>query len=405
MVLPVFLLFLKNKSGFLDIWKVFKEYGKYMEGGKISMSTRGYLTVIDGKKNILSSAFFPSDAYPSYLGLRVLEALKNNSVIELIDQINSDYPDEKIMLEGLRRDWYVKDKGNKNEYFHDYAYEFNCEKGELTVFHFGNKALTIHHDQIPLFHFIFEHEDKLYVPLCLDEKSMTLKKDFYREIRSMLKDGADEESFQKKIDQNADMLYMDQGRYVDSWKRDTGSFNKTVRTTKGDRLQFCVDDSFGKFYLYVQTPFIRAVASHQPYSSAKAAEKAIAEIIRTHPDDVFATVDFFKELKAYQETIEAIFACDDQALDERADKASAVRADMLGRLNEIKSSHRIWGDRDHLYDREIKNIVFRHYRRAKERQDKMEIKTDLSSSLADAKTRQGVHVSGHEATSHISVER
>ena len=82
------------------------------------MSTRGYLTVIDGKKNILSSAFFPSDAYPSYLGLNVLDALKESRFIQLVDQINAEHPDEKIMLEGLRRDWYVKGKDNKDDYFH-----------------------------------------------------------------------------------------------------------------------------------------------------------------------------------------------------------------------------------------------------------------------------------------------
>ena len=369
------------------------------------MSTRGYLTVIDGKKNILSSAFFPSDAYPSYLGLQVLDAFKESGFIQLVDQINEDHPDEKIMLEGLRRDWYVKGKDNKEEFFHDYAYEFNSEKGELTVFHFGDKALSIRHDQIPLFQFIFEHEDQLYVPLCLDEKTMTLKKDFYREIRAMIKAGADEKAFQEKIDQDANLLYMDRGRLVDSWNRNTGSFNKNIHTTNGDSLKFCVSESFGKYYLYVQTPFIRAVASHQSYSSATGAEKAIAEMMKTRPADIMATIDFFKQLKQYQNSVKKIFSSDDRPLNDRADDVRELQLAMIAHLNEIKASHRILGDHDQLYDREIKDCVYRHYRLARSRTEEVEEKHDLSSSLTDAEARCGGQNPNHETIPTVSVER
>ena len=175
------------------------------------MSTRGYLTLIDRKKNILSAAYLPSDAYPSYWGMQVLNAFQNNSFLHLIDQVNHDYPDEKDMLTNIQRDWYVKGKDNKDAFFNDYAYELNGDCGELTVFHFGDKALTIPHEQIPLYRFIFEHEDELYAPLCLDEKTMTLKKDFYKEIRNMIKAGADENTLRVQMDRNADLLYMDLG--------------------------------------------------------------------------------------------------------------------------------------------------------------------------------------------------
>ena len=77
-----------------------KSYGRE---GNTDMSTRGYLTLVDGKKNILSAAYLPSDAYPSYWGARVLDAFQNNSVLQLINQVNQDYPEEQDMLSKTKR--------------------------------------------------------------------------------------------------------------------------------------------------------------------------------------------------------------------------------------------------------------------------------------------------------------
>lgn len=382
-----------------------KRIRKYLKGEYTHMSTRGYLTLVDGKKNILSAAYLPSDAYPSYWGMQALNAFQNNSFLQLINQVNHDYPEDTDVLTSLRRDWYVKNNDNKDEYFTDYAYELNGDKGELTVFHYGDKALTIPYEQISLYQFIFEHEDSLYAPVCLDEKSMTLKKDFYRELRRMIKDGADEDSFQNIMNQNEGLLYMDQGRCVDPWNRNTDSFNKFVRDTNWRKLQFCVHESFGKFYLYVQTPFIRAVASPHSFSSAKAAEKAIADFIRTRPADISATISFFEELKTYQDAIKAIFAQDDRPLDARAEEAHQKKVAMVDCLNHYTSSHNLFGNNDHLYDREIKDVVFRNYRYARERQDELMRHESLDAVLTAAETKKDTNAAIQTPTPNVSVER
>ena len=45
------------------------------------MSTRGYVTVIDSGKNIVAAAFQPSDAYPSYFGIQVLDAVLEDQLV------------------------------------------------------------------------------------------------------------------------------------------------------------------------------------------------------------------------------------------------------------------------------------------------------------------------------------
>jgi hypothetical protein len=221
----------------------------------------------------------------------------------------------------------------------------------------------------------------------------------------MIKDGADEDAFQKIMDQNEGLLYMDQGRCVDPWSRNTESFNKSVRDTNWHRLQFCVHESFGKFYLYVQTPFIRAVASHQSFSSAKAAEKAIADFIRTRPADISATITFFEELKTYLDAIKKIFSQDDRPLEDRADEAHQKKLTMLNCLENYAASHKLFGNHDHLYEREIKDVVFRYYGHARERQDELKNREDLASVLTAAETKKDANVAIQKPRPDIPVER
>ena len=226
------------------------------------------------------------------------------------------------------------------------------------MFHFGEKALTIPYDQISFYRFLFEHEDQLYYPLSLDERSMTLKKDFYKEVRSMINDGADIHDFQEVMDRNPFILYLSYGRMKDPWDLTSQSFNKNVCDSSGNRLKFHISENFGRFQLYVQTPFIRAPIQHRPIQSAGGAEKFLAEIVRERPDDIRATMDLFKELNAYKGTIGDIYSNDDVSLTGRADQAQKVKLDMLTKLKAAKAEHRILGDTDRLLDREINDANY-----------------------------------------------
>ena len=80
------------------------------------MSTRGYLTIIDEDQNIQMAAFYPSSAYPSYLGIQVLDAIEKCQFPQFIDRLRKDYPEELDMVEGIQRDRHAgqeHDNGNQ----------------------------------------------------------------------------------------------------------------------------------------------------------------------------------------------------------------------------------------------------------------------------------------------------
>lgn len=353
----------------------------------MNLSTRGYLTIVDEQKNIQMAAFYPHDAYPSHLGLHVLQAIQSCAFAQFIDDLHEKYPEELDMVSGIRRDWYVRNATNKDGHFFDYAYELCGPTQELHVFHYGDHALTIPYDQIPFYQFIFEHEEGLYYPLCLDERTMTLKKDFYKEIRDMVKDGAGAEDFQALLEQNPSVIYMDSGRIRDYWSTTSDSFHKYVRTSNGGKLDFYMDKSLGHFRIDIQTPFIRAPITYSPIYSAAAAEKQLAELIRDRTDDVHATIRIFKELETYSKTVKAIFANDNESMDDRADKAQEHKLDMLARLKAVQAEHKIFGDTNGLLEREVNEVCFRNYRQAHARMEAQRQTTSLSDTLKDAAQR------------------
>lgn len=208
------------------------------------MSTRGYVTLIDENKNIQMAAFISSDAYLSYYGLQILDAIAECRFPEFIDKMQKDYPEELNMVEGIERNWYIRGAKNKDDFFHAYAYEVNSETQVLTVYNYGDKALTIPYDQLSLYRYIFEHDNELYPALCLDERTMTLRKDEYKEIRDMVKAGADIPEFKALIDKSSDIVFMDMGRMKDALCYNNEGFNKEVYLGSGfsKTLKFCVSE-------------------------------------------------------------------------------------------------------------------------------------------------------------------
>ena len=99
--------------------------------GDPTVSTRGYLSVVDNKRNIQSAAYHRSDSYPSYLGLRVLDAMEQYRFPQLVEDLRAEYPEDLDMVNGIRRDWYIRNAQNREDFFVDYVYEFNSERHEL----------------------------------------------------------------------------------------------------------------------------------------------------------------------------------------------------------------------------------------------------------------------------------
>ena len=352
------------------------------------MSTRGYLIILDANKKIAMSAYHGSDSYPSYLGLQVLDAIESDTFPQFVDQIRNKYPDDLEMVEGIQRTWYIKGKENENDFFQDYAYEYEINKQRLNIFHFGTKALTITKDQIPLFRYLFEQEDKLYYPLALNDKTQTLSKDFYKELRSLVHSGATIQDFQSIVDQNPSILYMNTGRIQDFGWNSNDFLKEVCVSDTYQRLKFCASEYSGKYSLYVQTPFYRGPVPTPPLRSKSAVEKHIASLIKDSPQDVRGTMSLYHDINDYIQTIKNLYSADDIELDIRAQQAGELRHAMIERIEDTSGKFYILGAQQDSLITQVKEVDYRYHRSAKERSNPSTALDDLVQSASARADKQ-----------------
>jgi len=358
------------------------------------MSTRAYVTIVDKDGTVLDSAFYPSSAYPSYLGTQVLDAIDKGELPNLLAEIRDDFPHEKDMLDGIQRSWYVKDKENRDDYFYDYGYEFDASKSRLNLYHFGDKVLTITPDTLSLFHFLFEQDDALYYPLCLDQKTMTLRKDYYNEVRAMLKNGAGQTDFQALLDQSGSILYLDSCRMMDVGGRDPSTnFIKPVYDTgSSNRLKFIVNKFYsdGDFSISVQTPFYRMpIHTSSKLRSAAAAEKELANIVRERPDDIRGTAALFQQLEAYSKEVHTLYHQDELTINDRADRARDLKLEIMVKLRDTAAKIKLIGPSEHALISEVNDVIYREHRAALSREEKKRQAHSLADMLDSASGRSG----------------
>jgi len=323
------------------------------------LSTRGYITLIDKQKRIISAAYLSSDAYPSYYGVQILDALQESTLSAFIDHLLSEYPGDRDMVDGIKREWYIKSKATEKDYFVDYAYEYETSLKKLNIYYFGQKALTIPHDKIPFYRQLFEIDDSLVVPLRFDPSSCMLKRDFYTELRHQIRNGATLEDLQK-LGQEP-MLYMDPYRLKGyGWQED--DFAKYIRDS-GSNLSLRIHASrfcgSRRYSLYVQTPFYRAPLSTRPLYSPGAAEKELARLIQDRPADIRSTMILFRQIEEYKQAVSQAFADDTVPYSDRKTAAEKLLANIL---DSLKCAHRQGhplGCPEDSFTRQLREVYFR----------------------------------------------
>lgn len=323
------------------------------------MSTRGYVTLIDKQKQIISAAYLSSDAYPSYYGIQILAALQESSLDSFIDRLLSKYPGDRDMVDDIKREWYIKRKATEKDYFVDYAYEYDPSGKRLNIYYFGEKALTIKSDEIVFYRQLFEMENSLVIPLRFDPSSCTLKHDFYTELRNRIRNGASIEDLQK-LGQEP-MLYMDRYR-MKGYGWDEDDFAKCIHDSGSDlSLRIYVSRFCGNrhYSLYVQTPFYRAPLTTRPLYSPGAAEKEISRLIQDRPTDIRSTMVLFQQIEEYKKAVFQTFAGEKVPYADR--KASAEKL-LDGILENLKNAHcngHPLGCPEDSFTRQLREVYFR----------------------------------------------
>ena len=206
----------------------------------------------------------------------------------------------------------------------------------------------------------------------------------------MIKNGAGIHDFQKIIDDNPSVLHLSLGRYKDATNYNNEGFNKDVRDNYDRSLTFCVSkNNYDRhFHIYVQTPFCRSPIYTKTLSSATAAEKEIANIVRNQPEDIRATAAIFDKMRKYSKQVKDMYMNNELSLDERADKARDLKLEILAELNLAKKHHKLLGDTDNLFVREVNDVASSNYRLTKERLEReMSDFPSLNDVLKDAESK------------------
>ena len=321
------------------------------------MSTRGYVTLIDQNKNILLSAFCPSSAYPSYFGLDVLDAVQNGSFPAFIQQVRAEYPEEIEMTDGISRDWYIKRPDNPNQYFQDYAYEYDPSAGVLNLYHFGTKALTIPAQDADLYRGIFALDHALSLRLCYDPVSCMPKKEYYTELRRMLRAGTTLTDFQQIS--KKPMLYMERYRMKGfGWNEE--DFSKDVLDTESrQKLTFHASKNGNYYTLYIQTPFFRMPVVSRPLMTPTSVEKEIARMIRDEPEKIRSTMALYQKIEQYEHDVKAVFANSSISDTEKKTTAYSLLDTMTADLEQAQANGVILGSHVDSFKRLIGEQVYR----------------------------------------------
>lgn len=345
------------------------------------MSTRGYVTLIDEDKNIVLSAYLRSDAYPSYYGLQVLDALQSGTFPSFITQLREEQPDDLEMVDGITRDWYIKSSKTKNTFFHDYTYEYAPHDQKLNIYYFGDKALSIPLKDLSFYRELFQLDSKLDLPLRYDPVSCTLKKHYYPTLRAMLKAGTTLTDFQALSEQS--VLYMDRGRLKDPYLQSDSFYKRVFDSKSKEMLTFYARAQGNRYFLSIQTPFYFAPVLTRALSSLAAVEKELVALIRDRSADLRGTMNAFRQLTEYKTALSAAFQNDEIPLSMRLQTAHTLKNNVLESLHQIQSTCTLLGNKNDSFSREIQSLFFDQHRSAAERSE-CTSKPPLANTIASA---------------------
>lgn len=308
--------------------------------------TRGFVVLMKNGK-IFKVVYSGSDSYPSNLGIFLLEAFEKDNIEKIFMNINS-IDDEDLSLEAdnedaicslygddsrrfnsykIRKEFLIKNKSNINEYFLDYTYMYDINKKILKVYSYGELLYSIRKEDIQLYKFLFNNNE-LFYSICYNSKTASLDKDFNKEIKKVMRKNPSIEDL-KNIHHKEPKIFISTGKIGDVWDN---SYKKLVKDKKSYIATFIIMESFGKYELLIQLPFIRNCI-FKGTSSPKSCEKKLIEIVKSNTDKL---INFKKACYLYQKYEKNIKELDlTLSYEELEDRANNLIKDFKTKLLEI----------------------------------------------------------------------
>lgn len=315
--------------------------------------TRGYVVILNNSK-IEKAGYSNSDSYFSWLGVKVIDAIKKNTLSEFVDELIKDYPDE---LTNINFSWYRKTKENKDDWFVDYVYEYDTKKKKLTIYYYGTKALTFKiPEDLEVIDYIFNNYDEIWKKLSYNDEKLDYSNDDYKKLRQMQKEGRlTAAEIKKECNAVKNDIIFEFGRICDCWP---DSYKKVIRDEQtGRRMEFAISkNSYNdKYRIVIQLPYVRNSILKE-FGSPKTAEKTLIEFVRNNAEKLKINMLIFE---LYREIIRFY---DEHETDQEAAKKATT--EYITKINEVFDTHDCFYTQSFKKDaveREIQNRYYRTY--------------------------------------------
>ena len=251
--------------------------------------TSGYVCVLTGSK-VDKVAYLSSDAYLSWYGLAILEAITKNNLDKYLDGIIEDirakYSKDYNPCDGFCLDWIRESKSSRSNGFtrkdyEEYGYIVEAKTGILKVYKVGKLIFTVRPEEREKYLYYFEHYSEIDAFLCYDASKLTY--DWRKSPKNAVKEASltQLKEWVELSSEERDVLD-DTHFLLRGSSTENPIYGKSYGTSKMMELvQFFVYKPYlsNKWGIMVQLPFEKAVIRKE-FSSEKKAVEEIRNIIR-----------------------------------------------------------------------------------------------------------------------------
>lgn len=291
--------------------------------------TRGFIVLLK-RGRIFKIVESYGDSYLSGLGVKVLELVEKNKLVEAfncvqpIGQEIEGFKTDNAIYSVLEQELgqfnslnypiseFVASSKNEGTFFYDYSYIYDVDKDILKVYYYGKFVFKIQRENISLYKFIFENGNKLYPALTFNEKTYMKDKDYYKELKKVLKANPTIEDMQKIADKQP-LLFIENYRTSDVWGGE--AYQRKVKDiTDKEIAKFIIAKEFGKYVLSIQLPFIRNQIFRG--TSAASCEKELQKLVKEKSIELINFRKIYDIYNDYIKKMKSISIGQDENIDE-----------------------------------------------------------------------------------------
>lgn len=291
--------------------------------------TRGYVCIVKSSK-VIDVAYLSSDAYISYYGYKILEAINTPTTDKGIKAYLKELEEENIEYgyeddcKDFALNWIKPDKISRSYddwNYAEYGYIYDASNYMLKIYHNGKllfKIDTDNQEEIDKYMYIFENENKIYTEISYDEDMLDDVVDFDKCMKLAASKDIDViKQYVSDNDSRSERIYLrDYHCIAPGHRAGHEVYQKILRWeyySECEELKFIVEHNATEYSDYgwnalIQTPFVRIpirVGGKTRFSSERALMKSLRLFVKENSSKLAGLVyimSYFKGLSKKGDT-------------------------------------------------------------------------------------------------------